>query len=219
MKVEIDYKNIILMDQLDSIHTFIFHSMRRRNTRRAFENIEFKYDNDENNDEKHEEEFIWSNKPKSISQCNIEQISWVINNVIFDKLKQKARDSLTPHKLNIITYVKERGCNGSKLKEMKRKPFLTEMLKYLQGDNQLKGPLGALYSAIMNTDISMLFENKEDEITGKILEEIWHNDEKEEEEQQFIGTDKPKSISQCNVTHIVWIINDHIFNKLKQKTR
>eukprot|EP01084_Bolivina_argentea_P298520 514435_1 len=33
MKVEIDYKNIILMDQLDSIHTFIFHSMRRRNTR------------------------------------------------------------------------------------------------------------------------------------------------------------------------------------------
>eukprot|EP01084_Bolivina_argentea_P160570 279606_1 len=30
MKIEIDYKNIILKDQLDSIHAFIFHSSQQR---------------------------------------------------------------------------------------------------------------------------------------------------------------------------------------------
>eukprot|EP01084_Bolivina_argentea_P205108 350434_1 len=40
ISTDIDFNDIILKDQLDSIHSFIFHSMQSRNIQRNFSNVE-----------------------------------------------------------------------------------------------------------------------------------------------------------------------------------
>eukprot|EP01084_Bolivina_argentea_P021026 39052_1 len=193
IKADIDYKNIILTDQLDSIHTFVFHSIRRQTANRAVKNIECKY-NDRQIDQKQEEkqQFIWSNTPESILECNAAQVINIISNVIFDKLKRKQRDVLISYKLNIIEYVKEHKCDGSKLHAMKRKTFITNVMTYLNvNDNKLKQPLGAIYSSIMQYDISLSFQ---DEKQNKLR----------------------NTVQQCNVDHIVCVTEHVIANKVNK---
>eukprot|EP01084_Bolivina_argentea_P024976 46480_1 len=65
VNISTDYKNVILIDQLDSIHTYIFHSMRgsRKNDDNTYDEKEFKSE-------------VWSNNPQTIPECNTEQIIW-----------------------------------------------------------------------------------------------------------------------------------------------
>eukprot|EP01084_Bolivina_argentea_P290793 499620_1 len=157
MKIEeIDYKNIILMDQLDSIHTFIFHTAQRRDIHRTtknVENIESKYD-DESDDDEDELKVnpFTSNHPPTLCQYNVEHILWIINNQLFDQLNEKQKSILKPHKMNIIKYIKEHNCDGNMLKEMGRKPFMNNISAYVQ-NKKIKASLGALYKFIMTRDI------------------------------------------------------------------
>eukprot|EP01084_Bolivina_argentea_P083741 151607_1 len=190
MKIQIDFKNIMLKDQLDSIHTFIFHTIQRRNMQREYKTIQSKHDNEQKSnqqEEKEEEQSIWADQPESISQCNIEQIIWIIDNGIFDKLKPNARDNLIPHKLAIIKRIKESKYDGSKLQEMGRKTFMNK-LATLVDNKKLKAPLAALYTTIMKCDIIKLFQDDK-----HTKEDIW--------------SDKPHSIQHCNVNQIAYIIN------------
>eukprot|EP01084_Bolivina_argentea_P179935 310887_1 len=179
-----DYKNIILMDQLDSIHVFIWHSITfPRNSEKTFNNVSTEFCNNQSEQtEEKIEESIWNNKPDAISECNTQQILWILNNDVFEKLKPKIKDILIMHRSNITKYVKENECNGSKLTEMKRKKFMINVAAYLN-DNKLKAPLGQLYTAIMKYD-EMKMVN------------IWSNN--------------PSSIDECNMDQIVCIVEDYL---------
>eukprot|EP01083_Nonionella_stella_P219946 787395_1 len=119
---EIDYKNIILMDELNSIHTFIFHWMPSRfksietsSLNRALERIPLnaeqeddsnqRIDNDEEEEDEKElknEVHLWPNGPKPMLQCNVEEMAFLLKYEIVDKVTK-----LKPHKDTIIKYVKD----------------------------------------------------------------------------------------------------------------
>merc|ERR1712228_1065276 len=121
---EIDIKNIILNDKLDSIHSFIFHSIQRRRKYVAFGDIE---------DEKEESvDDIFSNAPQSIERCNTNQIVYMLDAHIFDNLKEKIKVKLKEHKQSIIEYTKENEIDGNKLNEMKRKKFMNDIAAHLK---------------------------------------------------------------------------------------
>eukprot|EP01084_Bolivina_argentea_P290790 499614_1 len=214
--IEIDHKNILLRDQLDSIHTFIFHNMQHQNQHLLANNVEFS-DIDDKSDEKDEITFeenkvenIWSNEPKSIQECNTEQLLWIIKNDIFNKLKTNVSDKLINYKMNIIEYVKTNKIDGNKLIQIKRKIFMSEIKNYLNIEtNKLNGPLATLYTAITKYNISTLFENDAES-------DIWSN--------------KPSHTSECNVDQLSDIFHyiistkecklseykDNIINYIKQ---
>eukprot|EP01084_Bolivina_argentea_P282581 483730_1 len=79
---EIDFNDIILMDQLDSIHSYIFHSLLRHKNMRLQNGYFLPYniienDSDSDSDIKEQitnitfEHDLWENKPNSISECNV----------------------------------------------------------------------------------------------------------------------------------------------------
>eukprot|EP01084_Bolivina_argentea_P091701 165054_1 len=199
-QTEIDYKNIILTDQFDSIHTFIFHSISSRN-KQINSTIIVLGDDDQVDDMKHEEnpkvednhKFISADKLQSISQCNMQQVLWIINHEIFDKLKQKDRDRLLEHKMSILQHMNECKYDGNKLQQTKRKEFINKIATHLQ-NNKLKPSLGALYKVIMEYP-SKLFEND-----NNTKENIWFT--------------KPESIQQCDVNQIKFIVNHVIVNNV-----
>eukprot|EP01084_Bolivina_argentea_P095964 172506_1 len=125
---QIDNRNIILIDQLDSIHAFLFHSMQQRTAWKTHRNIKCTFDNEskEKNMNGEDAEFIWENKPKHVQQCNVEQILWIVNE-LFDKSTQRIADKLIHHKSDIMKYIKEQGYDGSKLQATKRKGFISNM--------------------------------------------------------------------------------------------
>eukprot|EP01084_Bolivina_argentea_P275132 469126_1 len=165
-----DDKNIVLRDQLDSIHTFIFHLANARRNNIIFKRIYCRDDN-ETKDEKEEEPstLTWSNKPQSISECNMQQIVLILEKYIFDKLNPKPREKLCAFKSKIIQYMKEHEMDGNKLQQTSRKEFASDMIQYLNTDNTFKQPLAALYSAITKYDVKMLFETEEK------INDIWSN--------------------------------------------
>eukprot|EP01084_Bolivina_argentea_P054343 99694_1 len=96
---DIDHKNIILTDQINSIHTYIFHSCSF--TAQLRNNIRFVDSHDDNTDIKEDikeeqtisplnkvkEASVWSNKPKSVNECNVNQIVYILKNEhLFDTL-------------------------------------------------------------------------------------------------------------------------------------
>eukprot|EP01084_Bolivina_argentea_P257107 433081_1 len=187
--MDIDYKNIIVTDKLDAIHTFIFHSIQIRNRRiqRITKSVQ----------KTSKTNIDWSNKPDSSSACTSEQIIWIVNNRIFDILKPKQRAALFAYKSDIIQYLKDRKYDGSKLHEIARKTFITDMIKYLNvNNNKLKAPLAQLYTNIIKYDTSTLFENAEE----KKVEDVWSN--------------KPQLIRQCSVEQIASITDHVIQNKV-----
>eukprot|EP01084_Bolivina_argentea_P083738 151603_1 len=235
IKTGIDHKNIALMDIFDSIHTFIFHSMPRRNrARHTCRNVEFMSDNAVINDEKKEEkqqqqQLQWGstqhvisiindcicnklneckseivsyikqnsvdenklhemkrknfineianhlnnkklkaalgqlynaiikhlNNPQSIQECNLYQIEWITNDIITHKVP-----NLTEYKQNIIEYMNANKMDGSKLQQMTRKVFLTNISSYLD-NTKTKAQLGKLYTAIMKYTIPTTTQNQQ----------------------------------------------------------
>eukprot|EP01084_Bolivina_argentea_P199106 340765_1 len=207
---EVDYKNMILNEQCDSIHTFIFHTMQRSYTQ-TFQNIRYKYD--ENNDEKEEEHQhrqvdIWNSKIENISECNVQQIIWIINNDIFDNFNQKTRAKMLKYTLNIIKYIEENKCDGKQLQEMGRKCFINNLTTFCNNNKKLRGGLGQLYTALMTYNTVKLFEEEENK-----------HDNEEQHEPVDIWNNKIENISECNVQQIIWIINNDIFDNFNQKTR
>eukprot|EP01084_Bolivina_argentea_P208876 355942_1 len=166
MKVEIDYKNIILKDKLDSIHTFIFHSIGRRNSPNVFRNGKCKYDEENISELTHvqatdeRKQIIWENIPETIECCNVEQVLWIINNDIFVNLNDKNRNNLISHKSKITKYIQENHCDGAILHNMNRKDFMKILAAYL-GNKKLKISLGALYNAVIKYDMQKLLPNEE----------------------------------------------------------
>eukprot|EP01084_Bolivina_argentea_P083743 151610_1 len=149
---EIDHQNAILVDLLDSVHAFIFHSESRRFYKQyeiqdnysPFNDEDMKYDLSE----EESEEYIWSNYPESISECTLKQIIYILTNEnIFDKLNR-----LSEVKNEILSYFKENKFDGKKLSEINRKTFMTEIANHMN-NNKLKGQLGTLYSKIMKYEL------------------------------------------------------------------
>ena len=155
---EIDIKNIILNDKLDSIHSFLFHSMQRRRNYVAFGDI----DDERKEEQKYDD--IWSNEPASIAQCSAHQIVYILEHRIFDNLKEKIKEKLKDHKQSIIEYVKQHQIDGNKLKEMKRKKFMIDIAAHLNS-NKLKSALGYLYKETMEFGIKSLYEIDESKAT------------------------------------------------------
>eukprot|EP01084_Bolivina_argentea_P285074 488776_1 len=160
IKIETNYKNNILKKRLDSIHTFIFHSVLNRNT-----NIECQQQQEQKADK---EQNIWKSRPKTILQCNMKQVQWIMNQDIFDKLKTKDSQKLTPYKSEILKCIQNTNCDGSQLKQLKRKGFINKIAEYVQ-NNKLKASLGALYNMVMNYDVSNVYEDKQITIVSPIV--------------------------------------------------
>eukprot|EP01084_Bolivina_argentea_P024980 46484_1 len=122
----IDHKNIILMDQLDSMHTYIFHSP----------SLTKMLD-------------IWSTEPKSIEQCTVQQIVYILNVYILNSLKK-----LQEYQSEIIEYIQKQKLNGTKLMQINRKQFSSQMVKYFN-NKKLRGSFGQLYTAIKDYNLQL----------------------------------------------------------------
>eukprot|EP01084_Bolivina_argentea_P103270 185004_1 len=182
-KEEIDHNNIILMDQLDSIHSYIFHSsLRRRNM--TLQNQYFLAEDIIEDDSESDCDIkepavdgtfardLWDNKPDSISECNVAQIIYILNeNDIMEKLKK-----LIPFRDEIIKYIYENKFDGEKIMNMKRKPFINEFAKHFN-DNKLKLELGKLYNSIIKYDIGQLIlDNEEQKQEDELLSPLLYHD-------------------------------------------
>eukprot|EP01084_Bolivina_argentea_P105679 189255_1 len=178
----IDVKNIILRDQIDSIHAFVFHSTSKRNhihqtkslwicdkcdfvnngsnqdikcskchhttetnptntqkllSRKEYlvisrkSNVPTENKSDDNNTEINLNTDIWGNNPKTLSDCTLSQIVFILNDEnVFNKL-----DKLVTHKNEIINYVKSNELDGTKLFELNRKGFMNKISEHLNKKN------------------------------------------------------------------------------------
>eukprot|EP01084_Bolivina_argentea_P048384 89163_1 len=180
-----DHKNMILLDQLDAIHTFIFHF----STRRVKDVVDT---------EKIAGADIWFNYPECIEHCNLEQILFILNsNDIFKDLKK-----LNFVKSEIISYFQENNFNGKKLKEMNRKEFMKQIAGFMN-NKKLTFELGKLYNRITKYILPKPDEqnNNSQQINSKNDNNIW--------------SDCPTSVEQCNLQQIIFILNnENIFDKL-----
>eukprot|EP01084_Bolivina_argentea_P096722 173868_1 len=193
---DIDIKKEILMDVLDSIHSYLFHPLTE-NT--LYDRIEKKDVDD-----------IWLNEPKSIEECNVEQIVSIINEHLFDMLKPNIAIKLSEYKMKIIEYIKLNKLNGNMLMSMNRKKFVSEMKEHLKlTDNKLKAPIAGLYSTITNYNISTHGMNKH-------KDEEKHEEKHEQKESEDVFQNQPKLIDQCNADQIQWLLKHKIFDELTQ---
>eukprot|EP01083_Nonionella_stella_P080509 221309_1 len=139
----VDHKNVILMDQLDQIHVFIFHfaSQRRYRPRRRY---------DGTNDAKSTEDTdgIWINDPQSIEECNVQQIVYILNHSdIFSEL-----DRLRDIKHDIIQYLEQNQYDGAKWINTTRKDFMNQIADHMN-QKKIKGQLTKLYLKIAKYDL------------------------------------------------------------------
>eukprot|EP01084_Bolivina_argentea_P259465 437800_1 len=91
---EIDIKQLIIMDQLDSIHAFIFHSLLRshRNQAKMRDTVKILMSESESTEQnEQDEQDIWWNKPSTVEECNLHQIIYIVENYAFDEIKQDSR--------------------------------------------------------------------------------------------------------------------------------
>eukprot|EP01084_Bolivina_argentea_P238893 401392_1 len=210
IKKEIDHKNLILADQIHSIHTFIFHS-QSPSTR--FCSQEVHYDSDEyckhvtkEIDIKLEEKMQQiSTNPQSLQECNVSQIICILNHKkTFNKL-----DKLLKYQNKIINYAKENELSGIKLSKMNRKDFLYQISDYIN-DKKMRGHLGQLYNNVISVDLNNVFVNNNYKNNSKETDI-----ELEEPAQQFLAS--PKSLEECNVSHIICILHHkNTFNNLNK---
>eukprot|EP01084_Bolivina_argentea_P291637 501248_1 len=231
---ESDLKNIILRDQIDSIHAFIFHSVsfRMNTVHRQWEDDSSEDINEETHQtvtiNEHENivlESIWTemvkdeqqthiesvdnktllysekqssdeiqnpqedqkyfiNGPKLLMECNISQISSILNNLeIFNK-----SDALLKYKHDIINYIMDNNLDGAKLSKLNRKEFLNQISSHLN-DKKIRAPLGQLYNSIMSIDFSVYNVNTED---IELNQDIWFT--------------QPSTLQDCTLKQISYIL-------------
>eukprot|EP01084_Bolivina_argentea_P259463 437798_1 len=115
---EVDIKDIIVMDYLDSIHAFIFHSLLRshRNQAKMRDTVKILMSESEsteqNEQDEQDDQDIWWNKPSTVEEFNLHQIIYIVENYAFDEIKQDYSDKLIPHRQNIIKHMKANNFNG-----------------------------------------------------------------------------------------------------------
>eukprot|EP01084_Bolivina_argentea_P271197 461371_1 len=193
--ISMDPKNAILIDELDSIHAYIYHPSRSR-LRNAFQNqhihpssYEYELKIEENKHISLEQkqsvtDNIWLNKPVSIAECNVDQIIYIINlPTILDKF-----DKLKPYKQQILVYLNQTDMNGTKLVEIGRKVFMTQAAAHL-ANKKLTIQFGQLFNAIIKFDVSKISDN-------------------------LNKMHQPDSIADYNVSQIVFILETDIIDKL-----
>eukprot|EP01083_Nonionella_stella_P025951 71452_1 len=149
-----DIKNMILMDLLNSIHTFIFHWMpsRLRITARSSSSHDNGDEDDKDTDDEENEEtkqfenengvHLWPNGPKPMKQCNVEEIVFLLKHEILDQITK-----LKGHKDGIIQYVEDNALDGHALSKLKRKTFASKLTHHFQ-NKKLKISFAKLYSHI-----------------------------------------------------------------------
>lgn len=172
---EIDLKNIILNDAMDSIHSLLFHPVSRPRNRQKIQ--------------KHKKKQNILSQVESIEQCNVDQIIYILDEYVFDKLNPKTLDKLEDHRQGICDCIKENDINGNKLKQMKRKEFVDAIADKLK-NKKLRMALAAMYKAMMEYEF------------------------KQQKEKHI---DLPDSIDKYNVEQIIYILDEHIIDKLKPK--
>ena len=155
---EIDYKNLILMDQMDSMFFFLFHSMEPRRRFVIFKDID-----DVNVDDESEEKL---EIPQSITGCNVEQLTYILNHHIFDQLKENAKAKLKDYLQDISKYIKDNQVDGNALTNMKRKEFINEIAEHLK-NTKLKGALAFLYKDLMSYGNESNLEEKTELVACK----------------------------------------------------
>eukprot|EP01084_Bolivina_argentea_P270479 459932_1 len=178
-----DIHNSIIMDQLDSIHIFIHHSMTRQHGYRRFTgNSENEEEFDGDKEKKYDTE-LWSTVPETIQECNVEQIMRIVGDCISFKIKKTVSIKLIPHRDTIIECIREKRLDGNYFYSMTRKTFAAEMKLFLKlNDNKLKLPLIKLYDSVMTYELN---ETK----TNKI-----NNNNNDINDDSIISTPSPPSI-------------------------
>eukprot|EP01084_Bolivina_argentea_P317902 551220_1 len=152
---EIDHQNKILMDQMDSIHAYIFHAISSR-LGNTVQNQYFIEESDADDSDSHidDEHNPWENNPETVADCNVDQIIMIINHVITGIKKLQL---LLP---DIIKYVKQNKFDGQKITEMSRKDFIKHSTTNAMFDNKkLKPHFGKLYSSIVKFNIKTLMKH------------------------------------------------------------
>eukprot|EP01084_Bolivina_argentea_P154160 268769_1 len=152
---EIDHKNAILTDQMDSIHAYIFHSCASRlrvGLQNQYMNTNI-YDfciEDEVNDIKEDvsRSDVWYNHPQSVSECDIDQIICIANYIVADL------DKLQPFQQEIVDYIKQSEYDGNKLTMTSRKEFMKDLTAHF-GIKKLSVQFAKLYNGITKCDINV----------------------------------------------------------------
>eukprot|EP01084_Bolivina_argentea_P208878 355948_1 len=182
----IDHKNIILRDQLDSIHTFIFHS----NSSQRFKSDDRAILSSDNVEEV-------ENLATSIAECTLKQILVILNHEqVFGKLNK-----LFDYKNNIIQFFKENKFDGPSLTKLNRKQFMNKIADDL-GNKKLKQQLAMLYTNIMRFELKS-FDNK------NVAEPEGNRQNTEKSITNDIWSNTPKSVTQCNAAQILYILNNN----------
>eukprot|EP01083_Nonionella_stella_P025953 71457_1 len=155
---ETDTKNIILMDVLNNIHTFIFHWMPLRFRTSAIHALS--YDHDESDDKsfeiifkggnetkqdtdtkdqgeeeetkKCEPAMLWPNGPKPMTQCNVQEMAFLLKHEIVDRVAK-----LQAYKDDIAKYIEDNALDGPALSLLKRKQFAEQFVQ-LFDDTKLR---------------------------------------------------------------------------------
>eukprot|EP01084_Bolivina_argentea_P214608 364334_1 len=143
---EVDCNNIILMDQMDSIHAYIFHAIPSRLSA-ALQNQYIMSTVNDNNVANDATEDQWSNKPQSVADCTVSQIIIIVNHIITDVNKLQ---KLLP---DIIEYIRQNELNGQKITNTSRKHFMKDAAAHFD-NKKLTIQFGKLYSAITKYDVS-----------------------------------------------------------------
>eukprot|EP01084_Bolivina_argentea_P154905 270004_1 len=213
----LDHENIILMDQLNSIHTFIFHYVAKRPLSR---NV---YDFDEYEDAKetvsdltnspiNKDEHIisiWSNCPSSVQECNIEQIVHILNHMFLDNEKQFAK--IIDRQKDVINYIKNNHFDGAKILSMKRKEFMSQLAKHFK-DNKLKYTFGILQTKLRDYDISRFTKY----ISNESASDLTNSPINKDTQIINIWSNCPSSVQECNIEQIVHILNHMFLDNEKQ---
>eukprot|EP01084_Bolivina_argentea_P317904 551223_1 len=141
---EIDHQNKILMDQMDSIHAYIFHAISSR-LGNTVQNQYFIEESDADDSDSHidDEHNPWENNPETVADCNVDQIIMIINHVI------TGINKLQPLLPDIIEYVKQNKIDGHKITEMSRKDFIYTLKEYLNKP-KLSSQIAKLRKQIIN---------------------------------------------------------------------
>eukprot|EP01084_Bolivina_argentea_P083742 151608_1 len=234
----IDHKNMLLMDQLDSIHAFIFHSyMPTINSIDTviIDNVYTDSESDLSTDteekeidakddvkitgvtETKNESDIWENPPTAMEYCNLQQIVFILKNDtdLWDDLHKLANCQQ-----DIIQYLENNHFNGKKLNEISRKDFITQIAEYMS-DKKLKGHLGKLYNKLRDYDVSKYVDVKNDSINLPIRKSnrIMTSQNVLRIKNEDVWSNGPKIISECNLQQILCIVtNGKVFDKLNNLT-
>eukprot|EP01084_Bolivina_argentea_P201936 345096_1 len=109
---------------------------------------------------------LWSNEPKRIMECSVDQIIYILSIDILNNVNK-----LKEHKLDIINYIRKNKFDGNKLVNLQRKPFIAAISQYLD-NKKLSGAIGQLYNKIIKYDLSKVMPKT---LTSEKQEEIKEN--------------------------------------------